>query len=257
MKIKTMKPVAYAAVAAAIFAAVTPLRASEADDAVEASFKRSYVYRTYLKDDAVKAKAVDGVVTLTGTVADESHKTLAEDTAASLKGVDRVDSLLETKAEVAADNADGWIVRKVKLALLFHRNVNAVGTTVEATDGVVTLKGEAASVAQKELTSAYANDIEGVKEVKNEMTVVAAPAPAVQSAGEKLDDASITAQVKMALLTHRSTSSVKTKVETRDGKVTLTGIAKIAAEKALAGKLVADIQGVTDVNNEMTIAEIK
>lgn len=257
MKIKPIKPIAYAAVAAALFAIATPLCASEADDAVEASFKKSYVYRTYLNGDAVKAKAVDGVVTLTGTVADESHKSLAQDTAASLDGVARVDNKLETTAEVAADNADGWIVRKVKLALLFHRNVNAIGTSVEATDGVVTLKGEASSDAQKELTSAYAKDIEGVKDVKNDMTVAAAQVPTVQSVGEKLDDASITAQVKQALLTHRSTNSVKTKVETRGGKVTLTGIAKNAAEKALVGKLVADIQGVTDVNNEMTVEEIK
>jgi osmotically-inducible protein OsmY len=257
MQMKSLKPVAYAAVAAALFAVATPLRASDADDAVEASFTKSYVYKTYLKDDSVKAKAADGVVTLTGTVADESHKTLADDTAASLVGVTRVDNQLETKAEVAADNADAWIVRKVKLALLFHRNVNASGTTVEAADGVVTLKGEASSVAQKELTSEYAKDIEGVKDVKNEMTVAAAPVPAAQTAGEQLDDASITAQVKLALATHRSTSSAKTKVETRDGEVTLTGIAKNAAEKALASKLVADIQGVTDVNNEMTVAEVK
>jgi hyperosmotically inducible periplasmic protein len=80
---------------------------------------------------------------------------------------------------------------------------------------------------------------------------------AVRSAGEKLDDASISAQVKTALLTHRSTSSVKTKVETRGGHVTLTGIAGNAAEKSLVSKLVADIRGVTGVNNEMTISEIK
>jgi len=257
MKIQSLKPVAHAVVVAALFAVATPLRASDADDAVEASFKNSYVNKTYLKDDSVKAKAVDGVVTLTGTVADESHKMLAQDTAAGLAGVTLVNNQLETKAEVAADNADAWIVRKVKLALLFHRNVNAIGTTVEAADGVVTLKGEASSLAQKELTSEYASDIEGVKDVKNEMTVAAAPVPAVQSAGEKLDDASITAQVKLVLLTHRSTNSLKTKVETRDGKVTLTGIAKNAAEKALAGKLVGGIKGVDAVNNEMTVAEVK
>ena len=38
-------------------------------------------------------------------------------------------------------------------------------------DGIVTLGGEASSTAQKELTTEYANDIENVKEVKNQMTV--------------------------------------------------------------------------------------
>jgi hyperosmotically inducible periplasmic protein len=48
---------------------------------------------------------------------------------------------------------------------------------------------------------------------------------------------------------------LKTTVETRDGEVTLTGIAKNAAEKSLVTKLVADIRGVTGVKNRMSVAE--
>ena len=42
----------------------------------------------------------------------------------------------------------------------------------------------------------------------------------------------------------------------RNGEVTLTGVAQSEAEKELAGKLVADIKGVTGVNNEMTVEEV-
>ena len=42
----------------------------------------------------------------------------------------------------------------------------------------------------------------------------------------------------------------------RDGEVTLTGVAQSEAEKALAGKLVADINGVTSVKNDMTVEEV-
>jgi osmotically-inducible protein OsmY len=235
----------------------TPLCASETDDRIESSFKETYVYKTYLKGDALKTEAKNGVVTLTGTVSEESHKALAQETVANLPGVTRVDNKLATMAEVATENADTWIGRKVKLTLLFHRNVNYSKTTVEVKDAVVTLKGEASSTAQKELTTEYAKDIEGVKDVKNEMTVATTPEPAERTACEKMDDASVTAQVKTALITHRSTSSIKTKVETRNGKVTLTGIAKNAAEKALVTKLVTDIQGVTSVKNQMTVEEVK
>ncbi|MBA4388903.1 MAG: transport-associated protein [Verrucomicrobia bacterium] len=256
MKQKAIYQMAFVVAATAVVATLitgTSLRASETDDKIVSSFKDTYVYRTYLKEESIKAEAKDGVVTLTGTVASETHKLLAHDTAAGLSGVTRVDSQLATKAEVAAASADMWIGKKINLALLFHRNVNAGKTAVTVKDGVVTLKGEASSLAQKELTGEYAKDIEGVKEVKNEMTVAAAPEPAVRTAGEKLDDASITAQVKTALFTHRSTSSVKTKVVTLDGKVTLTGIAKNAAEKSLVTKLVTDIQGVSGVSNDMTL----
>jgi len=257
MKRNAKVPLTFTVAAAAMIVTCMPLRASESDDRIEASFKKSYVYQTYLKDDSVKTEAKEGIVTLTGTVSEESHKALAQETVVGLPGVTRVDNQLVTKAEAAAENADTWIGRKVKLTLLFHRNVNAGKTVVEVKDGIVTLKGEATSMAQKELTAAYAADIEGVKEVKNEMTVAATPEPAERTAGEKMDDASITAQVKMALSTHRSTSSIKSKVETRDGEVVLTGIAKNAAEKALVSKLVTDIQGVTSVKNQMTVEEAK
>ena len=253
MNHKAMYPLAFAAAAAAMIVTSTPLRASDTDSKIESSFKKTFVYQTYLKDDSVKTEAEDGVVTLTGTVNEESHKTLAQDTVAGLPGVIRVDNKLTTKAEAAAESADKWIGRKVKLTLLFHRNVNAGKTTVDVNDGVVTLTGVAASIAQKDLTAEYASDIEGVKEVKNEMTVAGTAEPEDRTMSEKMDDASITAQIKTALLTHRSTSAVKTKVVTLDGQVTLTGVAKNAAEKALVSKLVTDIRGVIGVNNEMTV----
>ena len=139
------------------------------------------------------------------------------------------------------------------MALLFHRNVNASGTEVDVKDGIVTLKGEATSIAQRDLTSEYAKDIDGVKSVKNEMTIAVAPTATDRTEGEKMDDASITAQVKSALATHHSTSSIKIKVVTVNGEVTLTGITKNDAEKSLVSKLVSDIQGVTSVQNQMTI----
>lgn len=250
---KQIGKVVLSAAAAAMLLTGAPLFASDADNGIEASFRNSYVYKTYLKDDSVNVEAKDGVVTLSGTVSDDSNKIMAQDTAANLPGVTRVDNRLMTKAEAAAERSDAWIVRKIQMALLFHRNVSYSKTTVESKDGVVTLKGEASSVAQKELTGEYAKDIAGVKEVKNEMTVVETPATMARTVGGMIDDASITAQVKAALSTHRSTSAMTTKVMTRGGVVTLTGIAKNAAEKSLVTKIVTDIKGVTSVRNEMTI----
>ncbi len=78
-----------------------------------------------------------------------------------------------------------------------------------------------------------------------------------ETLGDKIDDASITAQVKVALLIHQSTSALSTKVSTTDGVVTIGGIAKNEAEKALVSKLTNDINGVTGVINTMTIADNK
>lgn len=254
---ETVYSLVFVAAAAAVLGTSAPLHASEADDRIESSIKETYVFRTYLKDDAIKAKANEGVVTLTGTVADEYNKSLAQNTVEGVRGVTSVDNKLATTAEVAADKSDAWISRKVKFALLFHRNVSASKTTVEAKDGIVTLSGEATSQAQKDLATAYAKDIDDVKGVNNVMTLKAEPVAEEQTLGEKIDDASVTAQVKAALTAHRSTSTIRTKVETRDGTVILTGIAKNAAEKSLVEKLASDIHGVTSVKNKMTVKEPK
>jgi osmotically-inducible protein OsmY len=234
-----------------------PMHASETDSRIESSAAKSYVFKTYLKDDAIKTKSRDGVVTLTGTVADSSQKSMAEDTVASLPGVIRVDNQLAISGEQPAEHSDTWINMKVKTALLFHRNVSATGTTVYVHEGVVTLQGVAGSEAQKELTTEYAKDIDNVKEVKNDMTVGPAPATANSpdaTIGDKMDDASITAEVKSALFSHHSTSALHTTVSTADGVVTVTGIAKNDAEKSLVTKLATDINGVTNVINNMTVA---
>src|SRR5260221_174028 len=113
----------------------------------------------------------------------------------------------------------------------------------------------ASTGAQKELTEEYAKDIEGVKEVRNQMKVSAAAEPPSRSFGEMIDDASIMAQVKAALLTHHSTSPIKTKVTTKDGVVTLSGSARNQAEIDLVTKLAKDIHGVKSVVNNMEVKE--
>jgi len=250
---KSTYPLALLLAAGALFAATVSPRASETDDRIEASAARSYVFKTYLADDSIKTRSENGAVTLTGTVAQESHKLLAQDTVEGLPGVTSVDNQLKVKGESPAEHSDTWLIVKVKSALLFHRNVSATGTSVSVVDGNVTLRGEADSLAQKELTTEYAGDVEGVKEVKNEMTIAKTPAKRFETLAGQIDDASITAQVKSSLAAHRSTSAIKTRVRTTDGVVTVSGVAKNAAEKALVTKLVNDIEGVGGVVNNMTV----
>ena len=250
---KSTYSLALVVAAGAMLIGAPSLRASETDDRIESSAKKSHVFKNYLKDDSIKTRSKDGAVTLTGTVANSSHKGLAEDTVESLPGVKSVDNQLKVKEEGPAEHSDGWLSTKVKSTLLFHRNVSASGTEVYVKEGVVSLRGEASSIAQKELTTEYAKDVEGVKEVKNEMTVAKTPAKPGATMGDKIDDASITAQVKSSLFAHRSTSAIKTKVQTTDGVVTISGVAKNDAEKSLVTKLATDIDGVVSVINNMSL----
>ena len=239
-------------VAMALLALSSPVHASKMDDRIELSAKQSHVFKTYLKDDEIKIKSEDGVVTLSGIVSENFHKSLAEETVTGLPGVKYVDNRLVTKGADPSANSDAWLREKVNATLLFNRSMNARSTEVDVKDGVVTVRGNVGSLAQKELATEYVRDVAGVKDVNNEMTVTDGKKEE-QTMGQKIDDASITAQVKMMLLYHRATSAINTKVETDRGVVSLYGKASSLTEVNLATKLANDVNGVKGIRNRMTI----
>jgi osmotically-inducible protein OsmY len=255
MVIKKMCAAVLMAAAFALLVSSVPVYASTMDDRIESSARKSYVFKTYLEGDDINIQSKDGVVSLTGTVSEESHKSLAQETVADLPGVKSVDNRLEVKGAPATPNSDALLMDKVKSALMFRRSVSAEKTEVDVKDGIVTLRGTATSQAQKDLTTEYAKDVEGVKDVRNEMTVSNTSGKTHRTVIGQIDDASITAQVNIALLFHRSTSFLHTTVRTNRGVVTVGGKARNLAEKDLVTKLVSDIHGVQGVNNQMTVGE--
>ena len=221
------------------------------DRKIEEAAKASYNYRTVL-DDHVKIAAKDGIVTLTGTVQDKDDKALAQDTVENLPGVTSVKNEIVV-TPTAPEHSDAWMAFKIRSRLLVKANVSAASTKVEVQDGVVTFTGTADNIAQKELTAVYAKDIDGVKTVQNNLVIKATTPPAGETMGEKMDDASITTQVKYALLTHKATSALKTKVTTTDGVIVISGEAASNAEKSLVSKLAQDVRGAKSVTNNMTV----
>jgi osmotically-inducible protein OsmY len=91
-----------------------------------------------------------------------------------------------------------------------------------------------------------------VKSVRNNIVVTDEPAPR-NPMNETIDDASITSQLKYALLAHKGTSALKTKITTNDGVIDITGVARSDAEKSLVTKLAQDVRGVRSVSNNMTV----
>ncbi len=239
------------------------------DHQIESAFKQSHIYRTQLENTNVSIDVTHGVAVLKGTVENDDQRALADDTARGLAGVDRVDNRIRVTNE-PKESSDDWVSLKVKSALLFHRNVSSSSTHVNVHEGVVTLSGTVHSDAEKALAEEYAKDVKGVRRVDNNLQVVTAADEHAEhvearrdsnlttedrSAGEKIDDASITAQIKSSLAVRKSTSALHTNVTTRDGVVTLTGEARNGAEKDLVTKLAENIDGVRNVHNEMSISD--
>jgi osmotically-inducible protein OsmY len=66
---------------------------------------------------------------------------------------------------------DSSITALVKMTLLYHRSTSALNTSVTTKKGVVTLSGKAGNAAEMNLATKLTNDVNGVKSVKNRMTI--------------------------------------------------------------------------------------
>jgi osmotically-inducible protein OsmY len=242
MKNKTL-PLLIALLAGPLVVLASP----ETDRKIEDAAKTSYNCQTVLADQ-VSIKSKDGVVTLTGTVQDKEDKALAQDTMENIPGVTKVKNDIVVESTYP-EHSDAWMALKIRTRLLMKSDVSAIDTTVDVKDGVVTLGGTAENQAQKELTTIYAQEIDWVKSVNNEMAVK----DQETVNGKPIDDASITSQVKYALRNNKVTTNLKTDVVTTKGVTTITGVAKSDEEKALVTKLARDVHGNKSVTNNMTV----
>ena len=142
-------------------------------------------------------------------------------------------------------------------ALNPYLRVNNLQASVK--DGKATLTGKVQEGLSKELANEIALGVDGIKEVDNQIMVVADlndedPKP-VGSYGEGIDDATITATVKSKLMWSKHTSGLKTTVVTKSGRVSLTGSADSNAAKEMAGNLAMNTRGVVSVNNSLTVSK--
>ncbi|MDW7761400.1 MAG: BON domain-containing protein [Acidobacteriota bacterium] len=227
--------------------------AEDRDAAIESAARKSYIFKTFLKSDDIQIHSKDGVVTLTGTVAGEPHSLLAAETVADLPGVVSVINQLEIRGGIPEKNSDAWIQTRVKNMLLLHRNLDSDNIVVDVKDGLVTLHGEVGSQAERGLTAEYVKDVEGVKDIENKLTVATSPKKKSRTVEEYIDDASVKSQIKLMLLFHRGTNPLRTNIIVDRGVVTVSGVAKNAAERELVNKRIEDIRGVVRIDNRMTI----
>ena len=80
-----------------------------------------------------------------------------------------------------------------------------------------------------------------------------ASSPTRESTGEYVDDSTITAKVKAALVKDPIVKALDVKVETFKGAVQLSGFVNTETEKTQAGSLAAAVRGVTAVKNDIVV----
>jgi hyperosmotically inducible protein len=146
---------------------------------------------------------------------------------------------------------DTTTTTKVKAALLADDAVKSLQISVTTTQGVVQLSGGVDNADQKSAAAKDAAAVAGVKDVTNNITVN--PESARETTGNFVDDTTITAKVKAALLADDAVKSLQISVTTTQGVVQLSGGVDNADQKSAAAKDAAAVAGVKDVANNITV----
>ena len=156
-----------------------------------------------------------------------------------------------TRTQKSAGEAidDAVVTTRVKAALIDNSTTKAGSIDVETFKGVVQLNGFVETSVEKSTASTVTRAVNGVKEVRNNLSVKAEPA----TAGAVIDDSTVTGKVKAALIESPDTKAYQVNVETRSGVVQLSGFVNNAAAKAAAGAVARRVDGVKSVDNQIDV----
>jgi len=156
---------------------------------------------------------------------------------------------VEQKTEQAKGGmSDSWVTSKTKIALFADDRVKGRQVHVETKGGVVMLRGKVDSAEAKSAALEIAKGIEGVKNVKNELQVVA-PSKRSEVAA---DDKVVAKNVQSKFKADPQLKNVK--VEVNQGVVSLSGEVKSIDASAKASEVARSVAGVRSVKNDLTYA---
>jgi osmotically-inducible protein OsmY len=237
---------------------------------LKATLITTYTLNEHLNPLDIDVDVEQGVATLTGTVDSAIERDLAGELADGVDGIKQVRNELEVRpAQAGAEEADyGFRQRvadanttaRVKSRLLWNAETQGLQIDVDTRDGVVSLEGRVASVAEADLAALIAQNTSGVRGVKAKLEVdpddenlqLQAKESASELAGE-INDAWITTKVKASLLYTKGIDGSAISVSTRDHIVHLSGTQQSLAAIERAVSTARGIVGVEQVRSDLTL----
>ncbi|AIA69472.1 osmotically inducible protein Y [Pectobacterium atrosepticum SCRI1043] len=145
------------------------------DSAVTAKVKSALLEDKSITSSDISVETSKGVVTLSGFVGSQALSSRAVEIATQVEGVQSVSDKLQVKdnqsQSVGAYADDAVITSTIKAKLLADDIVPSRKVKVETQEGVVLLSGEVDNKAQSDRAESIVKAIDGVKSVKNDLTV--------------------------------------------------------------------------------------
>ncbi len=161
------------------------------------------------------------------------------------------------RRDVSRMLGEARLTASTKTALSLNRHLKETKIEVSVADNVVALSGAVGTEIQKELAGEVALSIKGVKKIRNDLVVsrglTLSQAAHERSLGERLDDLTIKAAVKTALILNENVNARHISVTSDRGRVELTGKIASPAEAELARKIADDVEGVVAVQFKLAL----
>lgn len=220
---------------------------------IKSEIEKVLKWDALIEDGLIDVAVQNGKVELTGTVGSASEKSNAY-TSAWVAGVKSVDNTgLEVKwwaddkdlrQNKFTSKSDEEIEEAIKDAALYDPRIYAFNITPVVSNGWVTLRGDVTNLKAKKAAEHLAENTTGVRGVVNRIKVEPQSPPT---------DMEIAKNVQYELNNNSITDKWQVNVTVDNGIVTLSGTVDSYLEKMEAEWEASGVNGVTEVNNILTV----
>ena len=199
-------------------------------------------WEPFLKASDIGVVVKNGIVTLSGTVANYSQKLAAERAAKKVTGVRGIAEDIQIGVSPIFRKNDTEIAESVLNALKWHSAVPEEKVKVKVEDGIVTLEGEVEWEYQRSSAKDAVDHLLGVRNVVNNISVK-----------PKVSVADIKNKISAAFHRTATIDADRISVEVIGNKVILEGKVRSYAEKEDAMDAAWAAPGITTVENNLEL----
>ncbi len=192
----------------------------------------------------VDVDVLDAVVTLLGTVSTTGARQAAF-TDAWVRGVRDVADRLTVQTPTAISvPLDDNIQEQAENVLEWNGEIDSTDVSVDVRDGVVRIEGSVGAYWQKIEAGDLVGNLEGVRDVRNELAVVPT---------EQYEDIAIADCIVAALERNAMVDASEVNVTVEEGKVTLGGTVPTWAARQAAHDIAGGTRGVCGVDDRLAV----